>query len=193
MESTRHSARFGRPSGLAVRHRTHSAFGSSRRIDREPLTVLRELNAGLHRALRYERGSTRADSPIDECLASGKGVCQDFAHVFIAAARELGIPARYVSGYLFRRRGDDEGPASDATHAWAEAFLPDVGWLGFDPSNDVAAGPAHVRVAVGRDYRDVPPTRGVFKGISETKLTVHVDVTEDAFDLRIGVVRGNQA
>jgi transglutaminase-like putative cysteine protease len=144
----------------------------------DPLKVLQELNSGLHRTLRYERNSTRVDSTVDDCLTQRRGVCQDFAHVFIALGRLLGVPCRYVSGYLFHRPGEDGRIAEDATHSWAEAFVPGTGWVGFDSSNDAIAGDRHIRVAVGRDYRDVPPNRGVFKGMAETELQVHVDVTQ---------------
>jgi transglutaminase-like putative cysteine protease len=142
----------------------------------DPLSLLKELNSGLHRALVYEPSSTRVDSPIDECLEKRRGVCQDFAHVFVALARLLRIPSRYVSGHLFHRPGAHGG--EDASHAWAEVLLPEVGWMGFDPSNDVLVADEHVRVAVGRDYADVPPTRGVYKGVAESQLTVKVAVTQ---------------
>ncbi|HKQ48906.1 MAG TPA: transglutaminase family protein [Phycisphaerae bacterium] len=155
-----------------------SAFAERAGLRREsdPLTVLNKTREALHAAIRYDRGATRVDSPIDECLEKKSGVCQDFAHVFIALARGLGIPARYVSGYLFHREGDAEPAAGAATHAWAEAFIPGVGWMGFDPSNNCAVGERHIRVAIGRDYKDVPPNRGVFKGIANQSLDVHVDV-----------------
>jgi transglutaminase-like putative cysteine protease len=142
----------------------------------DPLKVLRDLNSGIYRTLKYEPKSTRVDSPIDECLEKQRGVCQDFAHVFIAIARLLRIPCRYVSGYLFHRPDHHSGGHGDASHAWAEALLPQHGWVGFDPANNCLAEDDHVRVAVGRDYADVPPTRGVFKGLAESELTVGVDV-----------------
>lgn len=155
-----------------------SAFAEQAGLRREadPLTVLDKTCKALHAAIRYDRGATRVDSPIDECLDKKSGVCQDFAHVFIALSRSLGIPARYVSGYLFHREGDAEPAAGAATHAWAEAFVPGVGWIGFDPSNNTLAGDRHIRVAVGRDYKDVPPNRGVFKGPANQTLDVRVDV-----------------
>ncbi len=146
------------------------------RREADPLTMLTKTRDALHAAIRYDRGSTRVDSPIDECLDKKSGVCQDFAHVFIAIARDLGIPSRYVSGYLFHRAGDSEPTGRGATHAWAEAFVPGVGWIGFDPSNNTLAGDRHIRVAVGRDYKDVPPNRGVFKGAAKQTLDVHVAV-----------------
>jgi transglutaminase-like putative cysteine protease len=115
-------------------------------------------------------------SPIDLALEAGRGVCQDFAHIMLAICRAWGMPARYVSGYLFtdREAGDRSDP--DATHAWVEVFLPSYRWVGFDPTNNVMTGERHVAVAVGRDYGDVTPSRGVYKGDSESHLAVGVSV-----------------
>jgi len=148
------------------------------RIERrdDPLSLLREINHGVHRALIYMPESTRADSPIDEALQMRRGVCQDYAHIMIALVRGIGIPCRYVSGYLHHRATDTDARRPDATHAWVEALLPGLHWVGFDPANNVVAGERHVRVAVGRDYADVPPTRGVFKGQAATQLAVAVQV-----------------
>ena len=143
---------------------------------RDPLSAVRELNQVLFEAFAYEAGVTRADSPIDDVLKAGKGVCQDFAHVMLAICRGWGLPARYVSGYLFtdRKAGDRSDP--DATHAWVEVYLPSLRWVGFDPTNNIVAGERHVACAVGRDYSDVPPTRGVYKGEAESELAVGVSV-----------------
>ncbi len=148
-------------------------LGVERRGD--PLSVLLDLNLAIHRAFAYDAKSTRVDSPIDEALSYRRGVCQDFSHVMLALARNyLYVPCRYVSGYLHPRR--DDASAAAATHAWVEAWLPDLGWVGFDPTNNVLAGERHIQVAVGRDYQDVPPTRGVFKGSSGSELSVTVRV-----------------
>jgi transglutaminase-like putative cysteine protease len=143
---------------------------------RDPLRAVQDLNAAIYEAFAYEAGVTRADSPIDDVLKARKGVCQDFAHVMIAICRGWGIPARYVSGYLFtdRKAGDRSDP--DATHAWVEVFLPSLRWVGFDPTNNVIAGERHIACAVGRDYSDVPPSRGVYKGEAESELAVGVTV-----------------
>jgi transglutaminase-like putative cysteine protease len=119
---------------------------------------------------------TAADSPIDEALAHGRGVCQDFAHIMIAICRSWGIPARYVSGYLFTDREAGDRSSPDASHAWVEVFLPSLRWVGFDPTNNVLTGERHIVVATGRDYADVPPSRGVFKGDAESELSVAVQV-----------------
>jgi transglutaminase-like putative cysteine protease len=143
---------------------------------RDPLNALRDLNLAIYEAFAYEAGVTRADSPIDDVLTARKGVCQDFAHVMIAICREWGLPARYVSGYLFtdRKAGDRSDP--DATHAWVEVFLPSLRWVGFDPTNNILATERHIACAVGRDYSDVPPSRGVYKGEAESELAVGVTV-----------------
>ncbi len=142
----------------------------------DPLTVLRGLNAAIYNAFDYVPQSTGADSPIDDALVARKGVCQDYTHIMIALARHLRVPCRYVSGYLFHRVEYNDRSAQDATHAWVEALLPGLGWVGFDPTNNLLAGLRHIRVAVGRDYSDVPPTRGVFKGAAESELSVAVQV-----------------
>ncbi|TMC22920.1 MAG: transglutaminase family protein [Chloroflexi bacterium] len=142
----------------------------------DPLTVLRGLNAAIYKHFEYVKKNTRVDSPIDDALRIRKGVCQDFAHIMIALARELHIPCRYVSGYLFQEANRRDRSGSGATHAWVEALLPDLGWVGFDPTNNTLAGERHIRVAIGRDYADVPPTRGVFRGKAESELSVTVRV-----------------
>ena len=143
---------------------------------RDPMELLREINAALFSSISYVPKSTHVDSPLDEALRARKGVCQDYAHIMIGLLRNIGIPARYVSGYLFQRTVDNTRSSEGATHAWVEALLPELGWTGFDPTNNVLAGDRHVRTAVGRDYFDVPPSRGVFKGSVESELTVAVRV-----------------
>ncbi|MBV8630490.1 MAG: transglutaminase family protein [Silvibacterium sp.] len=146
----------------------------------DPLMLLIELNHQLYDLFSYAPRTTRADSPIDEALNSRQGVCQDFAHIMIALVRKLGIPCRYVSGYLHHRREDHDRSVSDASHAWVEALLPQLGWVGFDPTNALVAGDRHIRTALGRDYADVPPTKGIFLGRTGSHMYVAVQVT--AFD-----------
>ncbi len=150
----------------------------------DPLMVVRELNRRLYEYFNYVPRSTRVDSPIDVAIRSREGVCQDFAHTMIALVRTLKIPCRYVSGYLYQRPSDvregHDRSLPDATHAWVEAFLPHLGWVGFDPTNDTLAHERHLRTALGRDYADVPPTHGLYRGKTSTELYVAVQV--DAFD-----------
>ena len=169
---------FLHPHGFARETQALAAFVAEKALAgtraRDPLTAVRELAKVVYQGFGYEAGVARADSPIDDVLKSRKGVCQDFAHVMIAICRSWGIPARYVSGYLFtdRKAGDRSDP--DATHAWVEVFLPSLRWVGFDPTNNIEAGERHICCAVGRDYSDVPPSRGVYKGETESQLAVGV-------------------
>jgi transglutaminase-like putative cysteine protease len=166
-------SRFARPTPLLGELSTQ--IGAQRRGD--PLSLLRELNESVYQEFEYRPKATKVDSPIDEALTSKKGVCQDFAHIFTALLRGLMIPARYVSGYLYHTGEYRDRSSEGATHAWVEAWLPGPGWVGFDPTNNLLASERHIRTAVGRDYGDVPPTRGVFKGEAGGKLTVSVAVS----------------
>jgi transglutaminase-like putative cysteine protease len=144
----------------------------------DPLMVLHQLNEQLYNHFEYVPKSTKADSPIDLALLTHAGVCQDFAHVMITLVRsKLRIPCRYVSGYLFHGQSDHDRSVNSATHAWVEALLPQLGWVGFDPTNWLVAGDRHIRTAIGRDYADVPPTHGIFRGRANSELTVAVRVT----------------
>ena len=155
------------------------AFRDEMQLERgdDPLVTLRRLMEEMYTRLEYSPQSTRVDSPIDDALRERRGVCQDFAHIFIALVRPLGIPGRYVSGYLFRDAGSSDRSTDGATHAWVEAFLPKIGWVGFDPTNNLIAENRHIRVAIGRDYADVPPTRGIYKGISAVRSELAVSVS----------------
>ncbi len=151
-------------------------FDLRRRDD--PLSVLHQLNEQIYKYFDYKPKSTRADSPIDHALTSHAGVCQDFAHIAIALIRtKLRIPCRYVSGYLYHGGDAQDRSEASATHAWIEAFLPELGWVGFDPTNRLVAGERHIRTAIGRDYADVPPTHGMFRGRTRSELSVAVRVT----------------
>jgi transglutaminase-like putative cysteine protease len=125
----------------------------------------------------YRKGVTDAASPITDLLTRGEGVCQDFTHLMIGMSRALGVPARYISGLVHpdaeRFRGFTQ------THAWCELLFPSAGWVGFDPTNNCIVGPNFVKVALGRDYRDVPPNRGVFRG----KATEAIDVSVHSEEL----------
>ena len=142
----------------------------------DPLTLVHEINQRLFNYFEYVPRATRVDSPIDEAILSSKGVCQDFAHTMIALLRHVRIPARYVSGYLYRSREDHDRSTPDATHAWVDVLLPHLGWVGFDPTNNLVAHHRHIRTAVGRDYHDVPPTHGLFRGKTDSDLYVAVQV-----------------
>lgn len=168
------TSRFAQPSDLLEQFMRENAIIRGT----DPFTTLKDLNSLIARTFEYVPQSTRVDSPIDDALAAKRGVCQDFSHIFITIARQFGIPCRYVSGYLFHRTDAHDRSQVDATHAWVEALLPGLGWVGFDPTNDLIAQERHIRTAIGRDYADVPPTRGIFKGKAQTEseLTVSVRV-----------------
>jgi transglutaminase-like putative cysteine protease len=150
-------------------------LGSTR--EGNPLALLTELNETIYKLFAYVPNSTKVDSPIEEALRNRQGVCQDFAHIMIALVRRLKIPCRYVSGYMFHRdESEKDRSVEGASHAWVEALVPRLGWIAFDPTNNLVGGDRHIRVAIGRDYADVPPTRGVYKGEAQSELSVAVTV-----------------
>jgi transglutaminase-like putative cysteine protease len=134
----------------------------------------------VHDHFRYATGATQVRSSVRDVLAAGAGVCQDFAHLLIALARARGLPARYVSGYLTPHDTDEGGNGARqviggrASHAWSEVFVPGSGWIGIDPTLGAPASGRHIRVAYGRDYGDVPPVRGVYRGQAGQRLSVNV-------------------
>jgi transglutaminase-like putative cysteine protease len=135
------------------------------------------LNHWIFTHFKYEPGSTEIGTPLDQVVKQRSGVCQDFAHLMLAILRSYGIPARYVSGYIEAYDPDTKDKAltgAMASHAWVEAYLPGMYWWGLDPTNNQETGERHVKVAVGRDYADVAPLRGTYKGASNQKLEVIV-------------------
>lgn len=141
----------------------------------DTLARLHTLSALIHKAIDYRQGATTASTTAAEAAALGAGVCQDQAHVFIAAARMLDIPARYVAGYLYDPDADEPG---DETHAWAEAHVDGLGWVGFDITNQLCPTEVYVRLASGLDAADAAPVRGVFGGDIEEHMTAEVAVTQ---------------
>jgi transglutaminase-like putative cysteine protease len=139
------------------------------------LTVLHALVSRLHGDITFDSDPTSVVTTAHEAFALKRGVCQDFTHIFIAAARHLGIPARYVSGYFCRADGVTE---QEAGHAWGEALVPDLGWVAFDPTNGISATDQHLRVAVGLDYLSAAPVRGAQTGGSGEALSVRVLVDQ---------------
>ena len=139
------------------------------------LSLLHHMLARLHREMTFDSANTQTTTPAAAAFALKHGVCQDLAHVFIAAARSLTIPARYVGGYFRREDGVTE---QEAGHAWAEAFVPDLGWVAFDPANGISADDAYVRIACGLDYRDAAPVAGTRSGGGKEHLAVEVAVSQ---------------
>ena len=123
----------------------------------------------------YQPGVTDAETHLEAVFFQRKGVCQDFAHVMLGMCRAVGIPARYASGYIYTG-GKDTLVGDQASHAWCEVFLPETGWIGFDPTNAVLADDRYIKVAIGRDYGDVAPIQGSFRGKAECTMTVTVQV-----------------
>ncbi len=142
------------------------------------LVGVRELTNRIFRDFKYDPRATTVATPLHEVWRKRAGVCQDFAHIGIAALRSLGLPARYVSGYLrtIPRAGMRRLVGADASHAWFAAFCPQHGWLEFDPTNDLLVGDDHIRVAFGRDFSDVSPLSGILTGGGEHDVRVAVDV-----------------
>jgi transglutaminase-like putative cysteine protease len=141
----------------------------------DPISRLHGLNSELHRRIAFDPGDGNPHREAAATFADGHGVCQDHAHVFCAAARVLGFPARYVSGHLWRSDGQNVQPAA---HAWAEAHVEGFGWIGFDPANGVSPTEAYVRVAAGLDYRDAAPVAGARVGGGAESLHVEVAVAQ---------------
>ena len=131
------------------------------------------LMGAVHQSLQYEKGATSVKTTAEEALQIGKGVCQDYAHVMLATCRLSGLPARYVSGYLYSPNAPEM-----ASHAWVDVFIAEHGWRSLDPTHNCPQDARYVRVATGRDYADVPPTRGMYKGKAAEKMEVHVMVKE---------------
>ena len=138
------------------------------------LDCLHALSRAIRDRVGYRIGSTYSPTPAEDAVAKGEGVCQDHSHIFLAAVRSLGFAGRYVSGYLLL----NETTYQVATHAWAEAYVDGLGWVGFDVSNGIAPDDRYVRIAVGRDYRDAMPISGIRLGQAEEQLEVHITVEQ---------------
>ena len=137
-----------------------------------------DLTSRIFREFEYRGGVSDVSTPVSEVFAMRQGVCQDFAHLMIAAVRSLGLAARYVSGYLLTHppEGKEKLVGSDASHAWVSVFAGDLGWVDFDPTNNVIPGVEHITFAWGRDYGDVSPINGFIVGGGSHQVSVAVDV-----------------
>lgn len=165
------SPRVRRSAALAAYARP--SFTASRPL----LEAVRDLNARIHREFKYASGSTEVDTPLEEALARRTGVCQDFAHVMAGCLRSLGMPARYVSGYL---KSSPKFVGAEASHAWVAVYCPGIGWVDFDPTNNLAPSTDHVTLGWGRDYSDVPPVKGITLGGGEQEIEVGVGVIQES-------------
>lgn len=145
---------------------------------RPVLDAVRALNSKINEEFTYEPFATDVSTPLGKVMRERRGVCQDFAHVAIGCLRSVGLPARYVSGYLetIPPAGQEKLLGADASHAWASVFIPEHGWFDIDPTNDVVPGERHITAAWGRDFSDVSPLKGVVVGGGNHRLSVGVDV-----------------
>ncbi|MEJ5083324.1 MULTISPECIES: transglutaminase family protein [unclassified Ochrobactrum] len=163
---------FERETQLTLPGERIRALAADLSVNQERLALLHDLMGKVHTAVEYVPGTTSVATNAESALEAGKGVCQDHSQIFLSAARLLKIPARYVSGYLLME-GTDEQTAS---HAWAEAHVDGLGWVGFDAANNVCPNDRYVRLATGLDYRDAAPISGVRLGGAVESLAVHINV-----------------
>lgn len=166
-------AMFLRSTALSLPDPAIVAFARSHAED-NILDRLHALNIAINTGMAFDADATGTGTDAATAFAQGAGVCQDYTHIFCAAARALGVPARYVSGHFVRA----DGTIQPAGHAWAEALVPDLGWVGFDPTNGISVTPAHVRVAVGLDYLDAAPIRGARRGGGTEAMHVSVSAVD---------------
>ncbi len=148
------------------------------RNKRDLMETLFAINLTLFREYKYLPGSTKLETTPYQVFATKKGICQDFANVFICLARLLGIPARYVCGYIYTGNNAESRTRSDQSHAWVQLYIPNIGWKAFDPTNGILPYTDHIRVAYGRHYRDTAPTSGTLYTEAAEKMTVDVVVTD---------------
>ena len=139
-----------------------------------PFEVSKSLSSYVYDNFEYKKGITNVETKVDEIWKIRAGVCQDFAHVLLVMLRIIGIPARYVSGYICPKNHELRGEG--ATHAWVEAYIPFYGWIGLDPTNNCIVNDRHVRLAIGRNFSDCTPVKGTYKGSSEHTLEVSVTI-----------------
>jgi transglutaminase-like putative cysteine protease len=169
-------AEFREWTGYVPRHRELGAVARELRKGRRPAEAVLAVSEWVHDKLTYQRGTTGVHSSAVDAWQAREGVCQDYAHLTLALLRSIGIPSRYVSGYLHTKPNAKVGETVvGESHAWIEAWT--GGWWGFDPTNDVEVGPRHIWVALGRDYADVSPLKGTYSGGAATAIEVSVDVT----------------
>jgi transglutaminase-like putative cysteine protease len=143
--------------------------------DCSPLASAGDLCQYVFNEFTYRKGITTVETTVEEIWKIKSGVCQDFAHIMLVMLRQLGIPSRYVSGYICPNKTGMRGEG--ATHAWVEAYIPEYGWLGFDPTNNCIVTETHVRLAVGKNFSDCSPVKGTYRGTSNHTLAVSVSVS----------------
>jgi transglutaminase-like putative cysteine protease len=165
---------FTQPLSIVHEEQMHSYVQQLFHPQKKIALIVQDCCQFIFEQFHYIKGITTVETTLDEILEKKAGVCQDFAHVMLQILRRMGIPCRYVSGYICPNKNGMRGEG--ATHAWVEAFIPSYGWLGFDPTNNVVATQHHVKLATGRDFSDCTPVKGSFKGPARQSLSVYVSV-----------------
>lgn len=166
---------FQRYSPLATPDNDIIEFAQNNHVQNDALATSHNIMANLHRDIKFQIGLTSTVTDAKSAFAAKSGVCQDQAHIFIAACRALKIPARYVSGHLLRQDGND---IQEAAHAWAESYIDNLGWVAFDPVNGICTDEHYVKVAIGLDYRDAAPVSGSRLGGGVETLSVGLHVRQ---------------
>ena len=162
------------PDRIAAAEAMEGIVGEVQGTGESVATTVETSSHYIYNNFQYIKGITSVETTVDEIMNLRSGVCQDFAHVLLQMLRTMGIPSRYVSGYICPNKNGMRGEG--ATHAWVEAWIPGQGWAGIDPTNDVWVTNKHVKLAVGRNFNDCTPMKGTFKGQAEQKLSVYVSV-----------------
>lgn len=163
-----------RPDEIKVNAALQEIIDSFQHREKTIMQTVEACSGYIFKEFKYIKGITNIETTVDEILEHRSGVCQDFAHVLLQILRTMGIPSRYVSGYICPNKNGMRGEG--ATHAWVEAWIPKLGWTGIDPTNNVWATTHHVKLAAGRNFNDCTPIKGTFKGIAKQTLSVYVSV-----------------
>ncbi len=163
-----------RPDEIKVNTALQEIIDSFQFKEKTIMQMVEACSGYIFKEFKYIKGITNIETTVDEILEHRSGVCQDFAHVLLQLLRIMGIPSRYVSGYICPNKNGMRGEG--ATHAWVEAWIPKLGWTGIDPTNNVWATTHHVKLAAGRNFNDCTPMKGTFKGIAKQTLSVYVSV-----------------
>lgn len=166
---------FGRHENFSALSELEKVIEEERCKDCSPMKSAMDLCTYVYETFTYRKGITTVETTVDDIWKLKSGVCQDFAHIMLVMLRQLGIPSRYVSGYICPNKSGMRGEG--ATHAWVEAYIPFYGWLGFDPTNNCVVNETHVRLAVGKNFSDCSPVKGTYRGTSNHTLEVSVSVS----------------
>jgi transglutaminase-like putative cysteine protease len=166
--------RLSYPETIQKQNKINSILKKIDCTDKPVIEIARRCNQYIYENFTYTKGITNIETTVDEILAMKKGVCQDFAHVLLQLLRTVGIPSRYVSGYICPNESGLRGEG--ATHAWVEIYTPTQGWLGLDPTNNIWTMDNHIRLSVGKNFYDCTPVKGTFKGLARQTLSVSVSV-----------------